>query len=501
MKRVAVLAPRRSTEARAAVAAILALEAAPEIEEVDVLADGESADVLGAAGISTASVADGVRAALLARAPEAVVLMDPMAEDALEARAAGVGLRLGWGKSLGALTHAVQPARLRGAEFRPDPRRTYLDVVGLCGALPSEVPEELEARAPEGRVLIRLPNWLGDVVQCEPLLRIFADSAERLSVVGPRSAEALFGDSLRSATWLSRAEGVRAWRGHDLALLFDGSLRSAMRSFLARIPRRVSWARGGKTPWLTSAVRPPRELGSAALGCGRAGPSPRWLPRPFDVSVAELASAAGFEVPGGGPRLSVSGDGRREAEGLLDGAGLGAQDVFLLAAVGGRAGSAKAAPKETWAAVFESFRARSGAPVLLTCGPGEEQRLQELVELGLPVGVSPVEGGATGLQALLGLMERASAFVSTDSGPRHLAAALGRPSVVLHGPTDPRHSGVAHARIRSSRLQVPCGPCHLERCPLKGSEHLACFGLDHAVSAAAMLCELLSHEAERTIKT
>ena len=496
MKHVAVVAPRESPEARAAVAAIRALLAASEIEEVEVLAGREAGDVLGAAGITSAPLEGGVRRTLLERSPEAVVLMDPLEADAVEAREAGVDLRMGWGARLGALTHAVQPARFEGGVFRPDPARIYLDLVGLCGALPTTGPPDLAPQAPEGRVLVRLPNWLGDLVQCEPLLRIFTDSAERLTVVGPRAAEALFGEVLPGASWLSREEGARAWRGHDLALLLDGSIRSAWRAALARIPRRVSWARGGKTPWLTAAVRPPRELGDAAIGCGRPGSSPRWLPRPFDVSVAELASAAGIQVPGGGPQLGANEDGRRAAGRILEEAGIGAGDDFVLAAVGGRPGSAKAAPSETWRALLETFRAESSVPVLLTSGPGEEECLQALMDFGLPEGVTSTSGGATELEALIGLLERANAFVAVDSGPRHLAAAMGRPSVVLHGPTDPRHSGMTGAPIRSSRLEVPCGPCHLEKCPLSGSEHLACFGLDHVASAVAMLYELLAPEAE-----
>ena len=196
------------------------------------------------------------------------------------------------------------------------------------------------------------------------------------------------------------------------------------------------------------------------------------------------------------PRLGPEDGGRHEAQVLLAEAGISTSDRFVLAAVGGRPGSAKAAPPETWEAVFQSFRAKSDAPVLLTCGPGEEVRMEALVKGGLPKGVSVTRGGPTGLQALLGLMELAAAFVTADSGPRHLAAAIGCPSVVLHGSTDPRHSGVTGARIRSSRLHASCAPCHLERCPLKGTLRLACFGLSHAEPVAAMLCELLETEAE-----
>jgi heptosyltransferase-2 len=497
MRRVVVIAPREPGEARAAVAAIRALRASSAIGEVEVFATPEAGEVLGRAGISAGPLAGGVRAVLSERSPEVAILLDSREADALEAREAGVGLRMGWGARLGELTHAVQPARFEGRVFRPDEERLYLDVVGLCGALRTEVPVERDSHPPEGRVLVRLPNWLGDLVQCEPLLSVFRGSTARLSLVGPDAAETLFGEVLKGATWLSREEGARAWRGHELALLLDGSLRSAWRAARARIERRVSWARGGKTPWLTAAVRPPRELGGAAIGCGRPGSYPRWLPRPFEVSVAELASAAGIRVPSRGPRLVADDAGRRAAVEFLEAAGIGAREPYVLATVGGRSGSAKAPPLETWRALLVALRERSGVPVLLTCGPGEEWRMQALVQLGLPEDVSRTPG-AIGLGALLGLLERASTFVAADSGPRHLAAALGRPSVILHGPTDPRHSSVSGGAIRTSSIEVPCGPCHLERCPLSGSEHLACFGAGHATSAAAMLCELLAEEREDT---
>ncbi|MCH2106399.1 MAG: hypothetical protein MK291_07150, partial [Planctomycetes bacterium] len=396
---------------------------------------------------------------------------------------------------LGALTHAVQPGRLRGQHHRPLRGRVYLDVVGLLGALPTIAGPEEELRLPEGRVLLRLPNWLGDVVQCEPLLRAFEESAERLTLVGPRALRELFSDALSGATWLPRGVGVGAWRGHDIALLLDGSFRSALTATLARVPKRVSWARGGKRPLLTDAVIPPRELGAPALGCGRPGEGSRWLPRPFEVSVRELASAAGIHLDGGAPRLSAGEEGRRSAAVLLEAAEIGPGERFLLASVGGRAGSAKAAPTETWGATLEAVRRELDLPVLLTCGPGEEARMKELVERGVPDGVRATAGGATELGALLGLLEGAAAFLTADSGPRHLAAAAGCPSVVLHGPTDPRHSALTAAPTRVSRLEVPCGPCHLERCPLKGEERLACFGVGHADAAAAMLCELLASEA------
>ena len=494
LKRVAVFAPRDVEEARASLSAILALTASGSREVVVFAADAAGV-ALAELGVKVTTLEGELTEALEALAPDAVALLDPSPENAEAARAAGVELRAGWGRSLGALTHAVQPAQFEGRDHRPEPERIYLDVVGLLGVLPETAGPLRAPVLPEGRVLLRLPNWLGDAVQCEPLLRAFEESAERLTVVGPRALRGLLSSPLAEATWLPRTADAGSWRGHDLALLLDGSFRSALKAALARIPKRVSWARGGKRVLLTDAQLPPRELGAPAVGCGLPGRGRRWLPRPFEVSVRELASVAGIELEGGAPRLSAGERGRRAAASLLEAAGIGAGDRFVLASVGGRPGSAKAAPLETWREVFDRLRASLEQPVLLTCAPGEDELMQSLAKRGLPRGVSLSSGGAIELDALLGLLESAAAFLTTDSGPRHLAAAVGCPSVVLHGPTDPRHSSLTAAPIRVSRLQVPCGPCHLERCPLQGEDRLACFGAGHAEAAVAMLCELLEARA------
>ena len=490
VKSLAVIAPRSAEEARAAANAIRTLAAAGVAHEVEVFAAPEARAELAGEGITAKPLGRGVAEALRSVDADSAVLMDPREGDALEARAAGASLRFGWGERLGPLTHGIRPAKLHGAIYRPIPERIYLDLVGLCGALSVERSPDLAPSVPDGRILLRLPNWLGDIIQCEPLLRSFVGAADRLTLVGPRVAESLFGEMLGGAHWLRADAGVRAWRDHDLALLLDGSLRSAFRAACARIPSRVSWARGGKSLFLTDAVSPPRELGQPALGCGVTGSSPRYLARPFDVAVRELASAAGLGIASGAPRLSVTAAGREEAVRLLESAGVEEGTAFVLAALGGRAGSAKVIPAATMSALLAAFRRESSLPVLMTCGPGEERHLALLQEQGLPEGVSHL--GVSDLETLAGLLERASAFLSSDSGPRHIAAALGRPAVVLHGPTDPRHSGLRGAPVKISRLQVPCGPCHKERCPLSGEDHMACFGDSHSAPAAAMLCELLT---------
>lgn len=68
--------------------------------------------------------------------------------------------------------------------------------------------------------------------------------------------------------------------------------------------------------------------------------------------------------------------------------------------------------------------------------------------------------GKTSLEELIEILSRADVVVSTDSGPGHLARALGRRVVMLHGPTDVAVHGPGAPESRALRVALPCGPCY-----------------------------------------
>ena len=68
--------------------------------------------------------------------------------------------------------------------------------------------------------------------------------------------------------------------------------------------------------------------------------------------------------------------------------------------------------------------------------------------------------GKTSLDELMNVLEDADVVISTDSGPGHLARALGTPVVMLHGPTDISIHGPGSPNCRPLRVQIPCGPCY-----------------------------------------
>ena len=105
------------------------------------------------------------------------------------------------------------------------------------------------------------------------------------------------------------------------------------------------------------------------------------------------------------------------------------------------------------------------SPVVLAPGPGEEALAQEIAramrEPALVLAEPP-----TSLAELVALIAGAALHLGNDTGPRHIAVALGIPTIVLIGPTDPRHTAHQLERQRVLREAVPCSPCGLKACPI-----------------------------------
>jgi heptosyltransferase-2 len=332
------------------------------------------------------------------------------------------------------------------------------------------------------RVLVHMPSWLGDFVQAEPALRALAERAERdalaLSIAGEARFLELLGGRFPSARRIAHpargAEDPRAWRGHDVAVLFPGSFRSAWLAWRAGIQRRIGWSRDGRGFLLTDRIAPALERGATPLGLGVRVRGRRYLPRPYGTTCIELIGLAGVAVSDTTPRLLPTEAGEEAARARLSELGFRDGEDFWLASVGGRPESAKAVPVERWAAMLGALAPALGLPVLLVAGPGEDERLREIYGEVAGTRIAAAQGRPVALSELVALARRARLVVVADSGPRHVAKAAGARVVTLLGPTDPRHGAEHLERERLVRVEVPCGPCHRERCPLAGAEHHRC---------------------------
>ncbi|MCY3913733.1 MAG: glycosyltransferase family 9 protein [Chloroflexi bacterium] len=129
---------------------------------------------------------------------------------------------------------------------------------------------------------------------------------------------------------------------------------------------------------------------------------------------------------------------------------------LVVAHAGAAHGDAKRWPEEHWKHTLAEL-AESGATVALVGLAGDgalARRLQGAVHNLIDL------AGETSLESLMGTLQAADLVISTDSGPAHLARALGTRVIALHGPTDTALHGPGDPTCAALRVEIPCGPCY-----------------------------------------
>jgi heptosyltransferase-2 len=318
-----------------------------------------------------------------------------------------------------------------------------------------------------------LPNWIGDAVMATPALRALRDryrDGQIIGVVRPYVAGLLDGgdwfDELLLADKGGRSQGVLAVarqltrRAIDLAVLMPNSFRAALTAWLGRCRRRVGYARYGRAPLLTDALQPLRD----ARG--------RLTPSPVLDAYNRLAEVAGCPPPARKMELFTTPADEAAADWVWDHLGLDRHREVVCLNPGAAFGSAKHWPAEYFVTLARDLADQRGSGVLVLCGPGERDLTRQIVTTACHPAVHAVADAeaASGPPLSLGLtkacVRRSDLLVTTDSGPRHFAAAFDRPVITLFGPTHIAWTETYYPRAVHLQRQVDCGPCQRRVCPL-----------------------------------
>ncbi|HVE66333.1 MAG TPA: lipopolysaccharide heptosyltransferase II [Thermoanaerobaculia bacterium] len=301
--------------------------------------------------------------------------------------------------------------------------------------------------------LVVAPNWIGDAVMALPFLRALRRNApDRPLAVIARPGPAAIYRAEGSADVVLEASGLfssarTASRGRfGEAWLLPNSFRSALVPLLARIPQRIGFATDGRAPLLTLRLPPPPSTGHQL--------------RDYD----RLLESRGIEPDLAPPRLTVPSGAADAAAFALARAGLPPNRPLVLLAPGAAFGWTKRWPAERFGRLGRLLLER-GFLCALVIGPREEPLAEEArVAAG---GYLPVLGADLDPMGVAALAARAIAVVSNDSGPMHLAAAVGTPVVALFGPTDPGRTGPTGVVNEVLDRYVFCSPCYLKECPYR----------------------------------
>ena len=316
---------------------------------------------------------------------------------------------------------------------------------------------------------VMLPNWIGDVAMATPALRALAahfGSLDRITgILRPYVAEVLSGTHWLSDTILfdprSRLPQLRSWhvigelrrRRFDLLLLFTNSLRSAAVAWLGGAKARVGYARNGRRWLLSQALDAPREAG-------------RFTPISAVDYYLELVCSVGCERESPRLELATTRTDEAAADVVWQALGLHSAENVVVLNTGAAAGSAKCWPMEHFTELARRVAERGDCAVLVVCGPAERDAAAEIERRAAHPRVRSLARYEPGIGLTKACIRRSQLVVTTDSGPRHFAAAFDVPAVSLFGPTDPRWADNYHPREIQLRLQLPCSPCGKKVCPL-----------------------------------
>lgn len=347
-------------------------------------------------------------------------------------------------------------------------------------------------------ILVILPRWVGDLVMTTPMLRAlrghFGSRARITGVMKPHFAEILAGtdwlDDIvaydrrsRDPSRRFRAVARRLRRVRfDTALVVPNSLSTAALAWASGARRRVGFAGHWRRMLLTDVLPAPEENGRVVIQ------SP---------TRSAMALAGYIGVPAGPlrPELAVLPDDERHADDVLARLFPGRpRGPLVLFNDNGAFGPAKSWGVERFAALADwLLRRRADARVVVHCGPGDRDDARRIVAAAAhPAVRSLADEPVLPFGLAKALVRRADVVVTSDSGPRHFAAAFAVPTVCLLGPMDPRLGWSDHPGLREMRVDLACSPCGRRECPLG---HHDCMRLLTVEEVGRMMLSLLGGES------
>ena len=350
--------------------------------------------------------------------------------------------------------------------------------MGIADALLSVVamPGRISRRAPRGpveRVLLFRLERVGDLLMARPAIesirRLLPDARIDL-VVGSwnRALASLIPGidcvHVLDLPWLARgaasatlaevSAAIRILRKprYDLAINFEGDIRSHALMWAAGARRRVGFDMAGGGPLLTDRVTyDPRShvasncLRLVARACDR--PDGEFIHEPAPLAIPEDIRDEGLRrlgvvpaMPNGLPRLLI---GVHVSAGRL----------------------VKQWEPAAFSRAAAELARRHEAAIVLS-GSDDDRPMVDEVKAGLPPDVTVIDlVGRLDLIQLAAVFQHLQLVLSVDTGPMHLAAAVGTPVVGVFGPSDPRRWGPIGPSVVTVRIDLPCSPCNRIRHP------------------------------------
>ena len=350
------------------------------------------------------------------------------------------------------------------------------------------------------KILVFLPNWVGDVVMATPALRALRRyyANDWITYVGRFAAvQTLSGTDWANETITYSLGGRKAdgWgifhlvfalrrQRFDLAVLLPNSFRAAMVARLGAVRKVAGYDRDGRGWLLNTRLAPQRdEMG--------------FVPVPAIDYYNALAVAVGAQSVSRKMELPVPAADNAAADALLQESGIVADRPLVMINPGASFGTSKLWDPERFAAVADQLIVRRGAQVIIHAAPSEQRIAAQVVAAmkNKPEIDFSRRNGSIGL--LKALMRKCQLLITNDTGARHIAAASGIGVVTIFGSTDPDWTTIFYGRERIVRSNVMCAPCQKKVCPQPAGPHyhqcMAAISVEMVLTPAEELLDELSH--------
>lgn len=314
------------------------------------------------------------------------------------------------------------------------------------------------------KIAVRGTNWIGDAVMQIPALReirrIF--SGAHVTLVTRSWAQGIFADAdfideiLPFETSDSAFKQAKMWRDRkfDAAILFTNSFESALVARLGNAKKRFGYRTDGRSFLLTDDFA-----------------VPVWKNARHEVfyylnlvGEVEKFFFGASKISFGEPKfeLKVSEKRKDAAREILEKNGADLSKKIVVFCPGATNSRAKRWRAESYAKLNDKFQNESGANVVLIGDKSELEASKKVAEKSERKPI--ILTGKTALSELVAVLSAGDLLVSNDTGPAHVAAALGTKTVVIFGPTNPLTTHPPGAEI--IRRDVACSPCMLRDCPI-----------------------------------
>lgn len=353
---------------------------------------------------------------------------------ALQALAYALFASLGLASAVGRLFRPLKPVR-------PDEVRRILVIrLDLLGDLVMSLPAVavLKRAYPRAEITMLTLPYAADLLQLAPEVNhVLSYDVNRIR----RPHDVLKASNYREFFALVRE--LRRTK-FDLCLSVQGRFACVM-AWLSGCPRRFGY-RAEAYPFMLNRMLPGGRY------------DVRQPEASYSLRLAELAGGSVDWPRPPAPRLTIPQTEQRRMRHLLAEFEIRPDSILIVIHPGAANGSAKRWPAEYWARLANRLHGELSASVIITGTPGEAEVVQAVVRgcTFKPV----VLAGQTSIPQLGALLKRADLVLSSDSGPAHLAAALGSPQVTIFGPTDPLVYAPLNPKALVLRRDLPCSPCY-----------------------------------------